>query len=338
MALTVLALVSLPAIACSTPPALGGRSASPGTATATPVQQLKSCEGRSFEYTATAANISDYYTVIHDSGIGEPDALLQVSHDWGGQPNSLSATPGPPSSTNVYDDHPLGVFYTSQGQWAIFNEDKAPMPVGATFNVRWALPAYDAPDDWGRYASQHIATVLNSGAYTVIDDPHANGQPGALVYVTQNLTPALPSLPPRRLAVYNPHPLGVFYTAQGQWAIFNEDNAPIPAGAAFNLLIKPAPDGASFLQVATASNTVGNETTILDKPGSSPDQAWVFTPTLRRGKPSLLPGGRGFRATDNPHNTGLYFNALLGKWAIFNEDITPMPVGAAFNVAAAGVC
>jgi hypothetical protein len=36
--------------------------------------------------------------------------------------------------------------------------------------------------------------------------------------------------------VYNPHPVGVFYTG-GKWTIFNEDLAAMPVGAKFNVLV-----------------------------------------------------------------------------------------------------
>jgi hypothetical protein len=37
------------------------------------------------------------------------------------------------NSTQVYDNHNIGVWYTS-GHWAIFNEDSSSMPTNATFN------------------------------------------------------------------------------------------------------------------------------------------------------------------------------------------------------------
>jgi hypothetical protein len=37
-------------------------------------------------------------------------------------------------------------------------------------------------------------------------------------------------------AVYNNHPIGVFFTA-GKWAIFNQDLAAMPVGVAFNVLV-----------------------------------------------------------------------------------------------------
>lgn len=40
----------------------------------------------------------------------------------------------PPGAIGGYNNHPIGVYYTGT-QWAIFNQDLAPMSVGLGFNV-----------------------------------------------------------------------------------------------------------------------------------------------------------------------------------------------------------
>jgi hypothetical protein len=74
--------------------------------------------------TATAGNSSGDYTVI-DSPLsnGKPNALLIVTQNW-----------NPGASAGVYNKHTIGVFYTSAGKWAIFNQDRAAMPAGPSFN------------------------------------------------------------------------------------------------------------------------------------------------------------------------------------------------------------
>jgi hypothetical protein len=77
----------------------------------------------------------------------------------------------------------------------------------------------------------HDATPENSTAnYTVIDHPLTNGDPDAILFVTQNWNPS------GQTGVYNDHAIGVFYTAS-QWAIFNQGGAAIPNGASFNVLV-----------------------------------------------------------------------------------------------------
>lgn len=78
----------------------------------------------------------------------------------------------------------------------------------------------------------HRAIPSNiSGHITTIDNPLTNGQPNALVFVTQNFNPG--AVGP---SVYNPHPFGVYYYA-GKWTIFNEDIAAMPVNAQFNVLV-----------------------------------------------------------------------------------------------------
>ncbi len=51
---------------------------------------------------------------------GNPNAFLLVTPSW----------------TGKYNNHPIGVYYhPGHKQWAIFNQDRAAMPVGAEFNV-----------------------------------------------------------------------------------------------------------------------------------------------------------------------------------------------------------
>ena len=82
----------------------------------------------------------------------------------------------------------------------------------------------------------HVAGTGNIvGHYTVIDHPTTNGHQEALPIVTPNWTPvALPE-------AVNYRPIGVNYVAAIQrWAIYNEDGAAMPAGAAFNVRVGSA--------------------------------------------------------------------------------------------------
>ena len=79
-----------------------------------------------FIHHATPKNISVNSTYL-DSPLtdGNPNAVLMVTHNW-----------NPGGSSGKYNDHPIGVWYDpDRGKWAIFNEDRAAMPVGADFNV-----------------------------------------------------------------------------------------------------------------------------------------------------------------------------------------------------------
>lgn len=77
-----------------------------------------------FVHTTTSGNIIGDYTIIDNPMLnGNPNARILVTQNW-----------NPSGSTGKYNNHPIGVFYTS-GKWNIFNQDRATMPTGVSFNV-----------------------------------------------------------------------------------------------------------------------------------------------------------------------------------------------------------
>ena len=70
------------------------------------------------------------------------------------------------------------------------------------------------------------------GNSTYLDDPLTNGEPDAVLSVTQNWNPGGGG------GVYNDHAVGVIYDESvEQWLIYNKDEAPMPKGAAFNVAV-----------------------------------------------------------------------------------------------------
>ncbi len=86
----------------------------------------------------------------------------------------------------------------------------------------------------------HTATVANtnvpscaSAQCTLIDHPLLNGNPNAMIIVTQRYNEGESSS-----GVYNAHEIGVWYApVPAKWTIFNEDLAAMPDGAKFNVLV-----------------------------------------------------------------------------------------------------
>ena len=79
-----------------------------------------------FIHHATSENISRNSTYL-DGPLtdGDPNAVLVVTHNW-----------NPGGGSGKYNDHPIRVWYDrDRSKWAIFNQDRAAMPVGADFNV-----------------------------------------------------------------------------------------------------------------------------------------------------------------------------------------------------------
>jgi hypothetical protein len=78
----------------------------------------------------------------------------------------------------------------------------------------------------------HTATAANklSANGTDITNPMCDGDPTAILLVTQKLNPTG--------IVYNNSPIGVYYnTIRNKWEIFNENNVAIPNNAQFNVLV-----------------------------------------------------------------------------------------------------
>lgn len=78
----------------------------------------------------------------------------------------------------------------------------------------------------------HTATVANklSANGTDVDNALCNGDPNAILIVTQKLNPSG--------IVYNNSPIGVYYNSvRNKWEIFNQNNVAIPTNAQFNVLV-----------------------------------------------------------------------------------------------------
>ena len=160
----------------------------------------------------------------------------------------------------------------------------------------------------------HTATDANSrGDYTYLAHPRIDSDPGAVVL-------AEPSGPYGRN-------IGVWYEpGEKRWAIFNQDRAGVPNGAAFGVAVPPA--GRGFVHRAGPDDTFGNATYIDD--------------LLLNGKPNAEvsvtqnwnPGGGG--GVYNDHPVGVLYDGDAGSWFVHNEDGARMPEGAAFNVAVSG--
>jgi len=169
----------------------------------------------SFTHSATEENSRGDYTFISDPSInGDPDAIVIVT------PTKDQRDIGSSSY-----EHNIGVWYASGAQkWAIFNQDRTAVPAGTTFEV--VVPHASAK-------FVHHADLLNTaGNYTYLDNPLTNGEPDAILSVTQNWNPGGGS------GVYNDHPVGTVYDAKlKEWAVYNRDGAPIRKGAAFNIAV-----------------------------------------------------------------------------------------------------
>ncbi len=151
------------------------------------------------------------------------------------------------------------------------------------------------------------ATAANTSGY-ITTIPSSYGLGSLPLYVTQLYTGS-----------YDSHPLGVWFNPHNQlWTIFNEDLTAIPLGTSFAVNTYCDPDNMTF--TATASNVQGDAVFINNPTTNGNPNAHVYATQLWTG-------------TYNPHEVGVYYNIGYGEWAIYNLDLSPMPVGASFDVA-----
>ncbi len=168
-----------------------------------------------FVHRATDENSRGDYTYLDDPSInGDADAAVFAT-----------PTSGRAGKEDGAYDHNIGVWYESEAQkWAIFNQDRAPVSGGATFQVV-------VPQESEEFTHRSTPENISENS-TYLDHPLANGKPEAVLSVTQNWNPG------GGTGVYNDHPVGIRYDAgRRKWAIFNEDGSAMPGGAAFNVAV-----------------------------------------------------------------------------------------------------
>jgi hypothetical protein len=248
-----------------------------------------------FVWTAQAGNITNNWTSIDNPHTnGQPNAIVMVTPRY--NPN------------NVYDNHPIGVWY-HLGKWTIFHQDVVAMIPGASFNVKVYSGAGTGLFTWTATAG----SITNN--WTTINSTATNGNAGAVLLVT----PIFGST-----SVYDNHPIGVWYTGSN-WTIFNQDLAPMPANAMFNVALMIGPAGQVFVATASSGNITNNWTTLNDPDlNGLPNAILLVTPDY------------GSTAVYDNHNIGVWYNAFTNKWTIYNQDKAAMPSGAMFTGAVFG--
>jgi len=248
-----------------------------------------------FQHTARPSNIVSNWTILSNPELdGNPDARILVSQ-------ILIDTAG-----NIYNNHEIGVWYNGS-KWAIFNEDLAAMPDGASFNILVL-----------KEDNSFLHTAVSGsiqGSTTKIDHPALNNNPSAIIYVTQNWNGGGSS------GVYNTQNVSTYYNGT-QWTIYNEDNTVgMVENSKYNVYI-----GSSSFVHHTSSDNISADLTQFDNPlvNRDPD-ALVFA--LHNWNPF----GTGTITHDK--TLGVYYGS--NSWGIFNQDMTAMPENIYFNIAIA---
>lgn len=253
-----------------------------------------------FVHKTTADNASfNTSTIDHPNTNQRPNRFVFITQNW---------TPG--GIVGATNAQHVGVWYdTDLNKMSIFNQNVgATMPLNAGFNV------YAPTVDTGAFVHRAVAGNI-TGQITALDHPLLNDNPYAVIFATPNRTPA-----DGAGSVNNNHHIGVYYDG-GRWRVFNQDFATMPTNAGFNILA-PSPGVNVFIHRATAAN-ITEHTTAIDHPltNNNPNARLLVTPNWKADS------GTGVY---NDHPIGVYYAG--GRWRIFNQDLSAIPVNAAFNV------
>ena len=251
-----------------------------------------------FVHTATVGNIDGPATFLnHPTLSGQPDAIVLAT-----QRRSLDG------GTGVLNPTEIGVFYdpADGGRWAVYNEDGSAMPPGAAFNV--FLPA-------GDNAQVHVATDPNSMLnWTNLEDPAANDNPAAKVFAIHNRSPGGIDTAP------HDHVIGLWFSSQERWAVFNQDIVDMVAGTAFNAFVALT-DPDVFTHTATADD-------------SEAEITWIDHPTINGDARAWILAAQNWSAASvyNNHPIGVSYSPQRRRWAVFNQDDAAIPLSASFNL------
>jgi hypothetical protein len=258
-----------------------------------------------------ASNVSGDSAYLNNGAtIADPHAILFMA---------LNDTPGGVCGCAILTK-PLGVWFdSSKRQWAVFTEDDSAMPASPSFNILVVQKASAS-------VFVHKASASNTqGNHTFINARQLNDNPRATIQITQDFNPG-GSLS----GTFNDHPVGVrYYPSKKRWAIFNEDNKPMPVSAAFNVLVGSAASNGGKTALVTetaADHQLG--TTLVNNPLSNgnPNNVTFVTQVFN-------PGGKG--TIGDPHPLEVAYpspGVMIFNETLNNSDFTVPKIGAHFNV------
>ena len=244
-----------------------------------PVSRVQAGSTIVLQFTATAQNANGDSLFLSSPLLNKKStSKLIVTQNW----------------TGIYNNKPVGVWLTGT-QWAIYNEDASPMPIGASFNVLVSNQSAEA------------SAMNSSGDLTFFNLEQKN--PNAILLVTHLYNP-IPSF-----GVYLNHNIGLhYYTSQNKWSVLNEDRSSAIA-AAYNLADETKNPNA-FVLTTTISNIGGDSVTIDNPISNNNPNAVVFVAPVY--------------GAYWDHAVGVWYDGSY--WNVFNEDETAMPAGQKFNV------
>ncbi len=248
-------------------------------------------------------------TLLHRVLAEPPNTLSHVSHPaLDGRANAFPQTTqlwNPDGGVGIYNNQQQSLFYSdTDADWVLRQEGLASVTPGTAFTI------FAPGSGSGRYLHQN--SVSNTaGSFTELSDPELVNREDAILLVTRN--------PGSDTVVDVTSPIAVNYFA-GVWSVVRLDGAAMPASGGFHVYFQP-PSVNAFRHRTGTGNTSAH-ISLFDHP-------------LLNGHPCARP--HLTQATDfvagNNHHIGVYYiGGATQRWALFNQDFAPLPLGAQFHV------
>ncbi len=256
---------------------------------------------KALQFTATGANSTDSFTTLdHPALNARPAAKPILTQRYIG----------------TYNPNPTGLRYNpATSRWQVVNENTADIPLGSAFNILLAPGT-----------KTHLCTPANTYSNRTFILA-GKGKPTSLFLATHIVNPVA-GIP----GTNHIKPFGMWYHPAttpalpytGKWHIYNEDSQALGT-VGFNVAdvtkLKAGGLPASFVFTTDGANSLLHVSTITNPLTDGNPNAVVFAKHL------FIDGTSEVFLNKE---IAVWYNG--SKWTIFNEDLSPMPLNAAFVV------
>ena len=196
------------------------------------------------------------------------------------------------------------------------------MLTNSRINFRTAA-ARDWEDCWEINCGSVVHTVAEASMIdnkSKIENVSTDGDPDKLLFITLNRTPQSSAMP---------SPVGVNYE-NDKWHIYRADGASFVKGTRFNVLAFDDDYPLAFEHTHVSGTQTGNVfQTVLNHPELNDNPDAKLLVTQKQGSLTDPTSGLNIPVINNSH-IGVDYNGT--NWVIFNQDLSPIPDGASFNI------
>ncbi len=153
-----------------------------------------------------------------------------------------------------------------------------------------------------------------NGSCTLLSAPDLDGNPNAVIFVTQVAVNG---------ANLDPHPICAYYNGK-QWSVMNVDNSAMPSGTQFTIQYYAAPDDNHFVHVVTKENLVKNNS-YIDHAGLNGNPNAKFQ-SFQNASPNV----RGGQV--NKDDVAFKYDNGTGQWFLYDVKSKVLDNATGYNI------